>query len=514
MYMLIAFVKSVCAEHYSFCKMGKDEIKKVHNFFRFIAEENKSMCNVCGFKMSGTYLTNLRRHLTIKHGDIFNEWSKSGDSQVQESVKKRKISYLTSEESIISSIIKIVTTDGKPFLFLDSEGFMDIMNPIYSSLGMNPITSRNVINFVKVKEHSIKENIKALVKDKLVSLKIDVATRMDKSILGVNLQLIDASLYTTEIVVKTLGMIQLEESHTGAYIKQKILDILMDYDINVEQIFSITSDNGRNMIKAVQVLNDATEDCLFNDDTQGESVMNELDTIELANIHLVRCAAHTLQLCVTDVNKVNEINDKISSCRTLCKMLRTETNRRLLIEHKKNIPSLDVITRWNSTYLMMTKLVDLKDFLTTESYIYVDADWDWMESYIDAFKESYEATLKLQDKNLVFSEFFIIWMELKLACEKSTNFIKKKLLAQIKIRELKLLENEALLAAIFMDPRVNCILSNDQKRVAKLNLKKIAYRLFELKNVSCRMVKIVVLCHLCFIQHKMFQRLKFLHLKI
>jgi len=89
-------------------------------------------------------------------------------------------------------------------------------------------------------------------------------------------------------------------------------------------------------------------------------------------------------------------------------------------------------------------------------------------------------------------------MELKLACKKSQNFIKNKLLAQIKIREIKLLANEALLAAIFMDLKVDCILSNDQKRLAKLNLNKIAYRLFELKNVNCRMVKIVVLCHLCF----------------
>jgi len=80
------------------------------------------------------------------------------------------------------------------------------------------------------------------------------------------------------------------------------------------------------MIKAVQLLNDATEESLFNDDTQGDTVMDELDTIDLANIHLVRCAA-TLQLCVFDVNKLKEINDQICSCRTLCKMLRTETNR-------------------------------------------------------------------------------------------------------------------------------------------------------------------------------------------
>lgn len=81
------------------------------------------------------------------------------------------------------------------------------------------------------------------------------------------------------------------------------------------------------MIKAVQALNDATEESLFKNDTQ---VMEELDTIDLANIHLVRCAAHTLQLCVIDVNKVNEINDKISSCRT-------ETNRQVMFSYFINI---------------------------------------------------------------------------------------------------------------------------------------------------------------------------------
>ncbi|XP_034490284.1 uncharacterized protein LOC117793931 [Drosophila innubila] len=257
--------------------------------------------------------------------------------------------------------------------------------------------------------------------------------------------------------------------------KNKILEILDDYGISLDQIYSITSDNGRNMIKAVQVLNDATEESLFEDDTESENVLNELDTIELANIYLVRCAAHTMQLCVFDVNKTKEIADKISSCRTLCKLLRTETYRRILIENKRKIPSLDVVTRWNSTYLMLKKLLDLKDFLATQSDICVDADWDWMETYIDAFSDTYQATLKLQDKNLVYSEFFVVWMELKLKCENSHNWIKKKLTAQIKIRESKLLHGS----------RVNCMLTNYQKSLAKLNLKKLAFRLFELKEVSC-----------------------------
>ncbi|XP_060665607.1 uncharacterized protein LOC132797866 [Drosophila nasuta] len=259
--------------------------------------------------------------------DIFNEWNNSGYTKLTQCEEKRRISYQTSEKAIVSSLIKIVTTDGKPFKFLDSEGFNEIMDPIYNALGMNSVTSRNIMNFVSVKEQFVKENIRALAKGKLVSLKIDVATRMDKAILGINLQMIHASLAKTEIVVKTLGMIELGESHTGIYMKNKILEILDDYDISLDQIYSITSDNGRNMIKAVQVLNDATEESLYEEDIESENLLNELDSIELANIHLVRCAAHTLQLCVFDVNRTKEIADKISACRTLCKSLRTETYR-------------------------------------------------------------------------------------------------------------------------------------------------------------------------------------------
>lgn len=84
------------------------------------------------------------------------------------------------------------------------------------------------------------------------------------------------------------------------------------------------------MTKAIQILNDDSESLLdddTHDDINGENVMEKLDTIQLANIHLVRCAAHTLQLCVIDINKLDEISEKVSSCRKICKLLRTETNR-------------------------------------------------------------------------------------------------------------------------------------------------------------------------------------------
>jgi len=215
--------------------MGRETNKKVHQFFKFDAVRKKALCKICDVKLAGIHTTNLKHHLTTKHYEIFRECDSEKDTKIK--VVKKKITYETSEETVVNSLIKIVTTDGKPFVFLDSEGFREIVDPIYNALGMNPITSRNIMSFVSVREQAIKDGIRALVNGKLLSLKIDVATRMDKAILGINLQIIHTNVNKSEIVVKTLGMIQLTYSHTGVYIRDKILEILDDYGITLDQIF-------------------------------------------------------------------------------------------------------------------------------------------------------------------------------------------------------------------------------------------------------------------------------------
>ncbi|KAH8357398.1 hypothetical protein KR084_004227, partial [Drosophila pseudotakahashii] len=210
--------------------------KEVHFFFKFEKSVNKSTCNICGAKLAGNHLTNLRRHLITKHKDAFDALK---DNNIKTTIaKKRKISYETSEESITSSLVEMVTTDGRPLILLDSNGFRGIMSPIYNALHMTPITSRNIMDHVRAKEIAIKNEIKSLVKRKLLlSLKIDVATRMDKAILGINMQMIKSSIIKKEIIVRTLGMVQLFSSHTGMYIKNKIVDILDEYGISINQIF-------------------------------------------------------------------------------------------------------------------------------------------------------------------------------------------------------------------------------------------------------------------------------------
>lgn len=96
-------------------------------------------------------------------------------------------------------------------------------------------------------------------------------------------------------------------------------------------MLSITSDNGRNMVKAIELLNDDAIQDILNDDDKGNEVMDMLDTMAFNNVQVVRCAAHTLQLCVYDVNKKDDISQKVHACRQICKTLRSGKYRYLFV---------------------------------------------------------------------------------------------------------------------------------------------------------------------------------------
>ncbi|KAL7726144.1 hypothetical protein ACLKA6_002614 [Drosophila palustris] len=98
-------------------------------------------------------------------------------------------------------------------------------------------------------------------------------------------------------------MIQLHHSHTGIYIKEKIINILQDYDIELDQIFSITSDNGKNMIKAIEILNDETEESqesqesLLDDEKTEDDLMEKLCVFSYAYLMCQRFG-HSLRKCI------------------------------------------------------------------------------------------------------------------------------------------------------------------------------------------------------------------------
>lgn len=89
-----------------------------------------------------------------------------------------------------------------------------------------------------------------------------------------------------------------------------------------------------------------------------DSILEEITRIVNAKsweIHGIRCAAHTLQLAVMQALKTGDFEVLIQLCREVCKELRKNS---VQIEMEDNgipfkIPRIDVVTRWNSTHVMV-----------------------------------------------------------------------------------------------------------------------------------------------------------------
>ena len=156
------------------------------------------------------------------------------------------------------------------------------------------------------------------------------------------------------------------EDHKGDTIGRKIEMCLREWGIN--GIFTITVDNANS--------NDATIKFLQNVTKDWKGIVLEHEFFHM------RCCAHILNLIVGDGLK--EIDASIAKVCDAVKYVKSSPNRnqtfmgfveRLGIESKSHL-SLDVPTRWNSTYLMLE---------TTEKfekmYIRMDFEDDSYSSY-------------------------------------------------------------------------------------------------------------------------------------
>ncbi len=67
-------------------------------------------------------------------------------------------------------------------------------------------------------------------------------------------------------MIRTLAMLTLNERSTGENIKNKVLEILEEFGTNFDNLYSVTVDNGSNVLKAIRDMEDEiNDDSLDND---------------------------------------------------------------------------------------------------------------------------------------------------------------------------------------------------------------------------------------------------------
>lgn len=207
----------------------------------------------------GNLKVHLQRLHQLEHGKVEEEQvainiQKRSTTPPQK--KKRRIDssipVFLDAEAVIEACVTIVTENGRPFKALDDKGFRMILDPVLIGLGGSlTIGADNIGVRVIARASQLREKMKEELKNRSICLKIDCAKRLGRSILGVNAQFIENG----KIRLRTLSVMEIKDRQTGVVLKKLVSDVLKEFDVKLNQVYPVTTDNGANIVLAVKLLN-------------------------------------------------------------------------------------------------------------------------------------------------------------------------------------------------------------------------------------------------------------------
>lgn len=260
------------------------------------------------------------------------------------------IFYFTSEGGLLHSkttmtLLYFICKDRRPFHIVQGAGFKRLMKELVPSYKVPcPATLKKVLDDkYEITKISF---IKTLEDVQHMSLTFDVwtETMTETSFLGVTMHFLE----NTVLKSQCLAVRELKEKHTAEYIECILNNILLNWNINKEKIVTIITDNGANMIASVN------------------NVLGK-------NKH-TPCFAHTINLVSESVVKHQSIEPLITKVRNVVLWIKKSVNisdtlRKVQIE--SGVPEgcvqkmvLDVKTRWNSTFYMLQRFIEMVNIIS------------------------------------------------------------------------------------------------------------------------------------------------------
>ncbi|XP_070527717.1 E3 SUMO-protein ligase ZBED1-like [Cardiocondyla obscurior] len=238
-------------------------------------------------------------------------------------------------------LLYFICKDQTPFDIVNGKGFKHFIKQLAPSFKIPSVdTLKNNLNSLytmTIERYRLQFQDTASVNH--IALTCDIWSDMmtARSFIGITSHF----LFGINMRTKILAMQELEDRHTSTNIKSHLTDICQKMGINNNKIVAIVTDNGSNMINA---------SVLFFDETR----------------HL-RCFTHTLNLIVKEALKSETIKI-ISKIRNIVKYFKASVLKSKLLKDKQLGKQflkliLDVKTRWNSTFYMLKKYIELANIV-------------------------------------------------------------------------------------------------------------------------------------------------------
>ena len=243
----------------------------------------------------------------------------------------------------------MIAVDRQPFSVVEDRGFrnlLGILAPLYTVPCQKTITARTDEKF-QVLSSNIKEK---LSKIRHFSLTTDLWTDPlnTRSYIGVTVHYINYEDCRLEEI--SLGMKELEDSHTAENLSQALTEILNEWAIKPDAVVAAVTDNASNIVKAIY-------------NTFGQRK------------HLP-CFAHTLNLVVQDAiaatPEFQTVAKKVKTIVTYCKRSikaadgLKELQKSDSQQHKAPLKlKQECETRWNSMFYMLERFLELANHVST-----------------------------------------------------------------------------------------------------------------------------------------------------
>jgi len=249
------------------------------------------------------------------------------------------------QEMIEEALLRSIVVDQLPFLLVESGTFKELfarLDPRFRLPCRQTVSKRIGETFIRKREE-----VKGILRNEpgKVSITTDIWTACNQvAFLGITMHWIDQSW---KMRLLLLDIVPLHDAHTGNHIAEAIHDVLRDFDLG-RRLLAVTTDNGSNMVSMYKRL------C--------ELCSQEFKNSEI--VHL-RCAAHVLNLAAkaglehvsAEVKKARAFSSKLHySVLLLGEMEKIASG----IEMKCKMLQVDVATRWNSSFLMLKRLEEIR----------------------------------------------------------------------------------------------------------------------------------------------------------
>lgn len=342
-----------------------------------------------------------------------------------------------------------------------------------------PVISKNSMkSHILIRAEGLSRIIMDELSGKNVSVKVDYVNSNSTSLMSVSVQFVKLN----RLWKKTLAVKVFEETSNPLFVVslQKIFSTFGIFKKNVYQLIP-------EMTKTIKIgkqsqmdsILEYFQDCPIEDSVETEKEeITKASTFNLSSFQefffkmnegfskIAYSMSHSLETSLdSDFLSEKLFKETIEILKNTTVKLKSHKFKIILKEKRCKSAILLDCSCWKNVYLMSERLMEMKSCCEELKDI---CDWDKISKLTASLKPLFDA-IKFKEEYLIVSEIFAISIKLNARYTKlaATNDFAKILLEPIKRHSEKVFQDNSILAGVYLDPRFQVLLSEQQKVKAK-----------------------------------------------